>query len=99
MRYIVLKDLKKRKHFTKTEILVRIIKSLLRNNIIKIELRNLFYIKLLSFSSYSSKTAIVNRCIFTGRKYILNRSYRLSRLQLPELAKISCLKGIIRYGW
>jgi len=99
MRYLQHKDKKRRSHFLKNEKHLMILKSLINNNNFKISYRLLLLRKLCTFSSYSFKSSIVNRCIFTGRKNVILKKYRLSRLQLPEFANKFYIKGFIRTGW
>jgi len=99
MKYLIFKDKKRRQLFFKNEIYFYLFKSLLKNNKINKSYRFLLSSKLVNFNKDSFKTRLVNRCIFTGRRYILNKKYRLSRLQLPEIVNSFFLKGFTRSGW
>jgi len=99
MRYLIHKDKKRRFFFSKNEKQLIILKSLLNNNIIKNSYKILLLNKLFNFSKYSYKSTINNRCILTGRKNVILKKYRLSRLQLPEYANNFAIKGFNRTGW
>ena len=47
----------------------------------------------------SSKTRIKNRCIRTGRARSVYRFFKLSRIQIRELAGKAVLPGVIKSSW
>ena len=55
--------------------------------------------KLSSFSRSSSKTRIRNRCEITGRARGFYRKFRLSRIQLRDMASFGHLPGVIKSSW
>ena len=99
MRYLVKKNKKYRLFFNKNEKYLNILKSLINNKNFNNSLRLLLLRKFNTFSTFSYKTSITNRCFITGRKNIILKKYRLSRLQLPEIANNLFITGYSRTGW
>ena len=56
-------------------------------------------VKLSSLSRSSSSTRIRNRCEVTGRPRGFYRKFKLSRIQLRDMAAVGCLPGVIKSSW
>ena len=55
--------------------------------------------KLMNFHQNTSITRIKNRCQLTGRSKSIYRLFKLSRIQLRELASNGLLPGVYKYNW
>ena len=100
MKKHLISDKKKRKLMLKYENKRIILKSLIKNsNIFKTTKWNASL--LLTDFCYTniSKTRVVNRCIFTGRKGKFRQSYRFSRLIFLNLARNGLINGIRKSTW
>ena len=56
-------------------------------------------VKLSSLSRSSSSTRVRNRCEVTGRPRGFYRKFKLSRIQLRDMASVGCLPGVIKSSW
>ena len=55
--------------------------------------------KLSSLPRSSSKTRVRNRCEITGRARGFYRKFKLSRIQLRDMAAFGHLPGVIKSSW
>ena len=100
MLYLINKNKKKRFFFFKVEKYQLILKSLINNKNIITPYSHFFNRKIkLLFSKSSYKTKISNRCVITGRKNILLKQFRMSRLTLPFFISNNKIPGFTRLGW
>lgn len=94
MNKLIQSDKKKRINYLKFEKKKFILKNIFKNiNFISLIRFNSFLL-LANFPRSSYKTQIKNRCILTGRRSILNKKYRFSRLIFMELARNGFISGI-----
>jgi small subunit ribosomal protein S14 len=93
------KDNSKRMLYKKTEKKRTLFKSLFNNRSLSNKLRFLIFIELSKISKNSSKSRIVNRCIFTGRAHSVYKTFRVNRMQLKDLAFNNLIPGIKNLGW
>lgn len=77
MKYLVKKDKLKRNFFAKNELNKFIKENLFKNKKIYASIRW----KTFSAKRILTKTNIVNRCVFTGRKHGILSKFKLSRLE------------------
>ena len=90
----IYKDMQKRKSVVKSETKQIILKSIKKNEkLIKatrwnaaVTLNNKIY--------YTFPTQIKKRCVMTGRKNILNKNFRLSRLSFLKHARNGLITGL-----
>ena len=93
------KDLQKRLLFYKLEKKRIILKSLYFNRNLSFTLRYLFFFKLSNMKKNASKSRIRNRCIITGRGRSIYKLFRMSRLQIKDLAYHNLLPGLKQSTW
>lgn len=99
MKKQIVKDLKKRnvvKNFENKKI---ILKSLNLNNNFKNFVIWNAYTLLISLPKNSSKTRIVDRCIFTGKKSCVNKNFKFSRLFFLKFARFCFIPGLFKSIW
>lgn len=100
MKYLIVKDKKRRIFFEQEEIKRISLKILSKDKRIKKLNRFLFRLKLSDFFKKNmSKTRIKNRCLFTGRGRSTFRYFRMSRLHIRELGLRGLLYGIRKSSW
>jgi len=84
------------KNFEKKRI---ILKGLFKNQYITFSLRYLFFLKLNNLKKNTSSVRIRNRCIITGRGRSIYKLFRISRLQIKELAYYNAIPGLKQSTW
>lgn len=50
-------------------------------------------------SKKSSKTVLVNRCVFTNRKKRMNKLFSYSRIKIRQLARGGSIYGLKKSSW
>lgn len=98
MKYLLAKDLKKRKEFMLKESNYIIVKSLLINQNIKGIERFVLTKKLHKFKGVSF-VRIKNRCYLTGRARAVFRIVNYNRCALKYYASIGYLVGVKKSSW
>ncbi|MBC8303593.1 MAG: hypothetical protein H8E55_48520 [Pelagibacterales bacterium] len=94
------KDKKLRKLFLGIENKQLIIKSISKNTLFKNSLRlnsNSLQSKFFFFNTSKHKT--VKRCVYTGRKSILHKYFKMSRLYFLKIARFGIINGIKKVSW
>jgi len=99
MKKQIIKDLKKRKVVKKFENKKIVLKSLILNNNFKNFISWNAYTLLISLPKNSSKTRIVKRCIFTGKKSCVNKNFKLSRFFFLKFARFCFIPGLNKSTW
>lgn len=100
MKKHIISDIKKRKLVLKYENKRIILKSILKNsNILKTTRWNANLLLTESCYTNTTKTRLVNRCVFTGRKGKFRQSFRFSRLVFLNLARNGLIYGICKSAW
>ena len=57
------------------------------------------YVGLSMLPRDSSRTRLVNRCEYTGRRHGFLRRFKLSRIAFPELASHGMIPGVTKSSW
>jgi ribosomal protein S14 len=99
MKYISIKDHKKRGAFLKKELNLNIVKAFSNDLRLPIKYRFFFFYELSAFYSRSSKTRISKRCILSSRSGSTISEFRVSRMFFRELANFGKLSGIYKASW
>lgn len=99
MKSLIEKDKRRRKLFKKYENKRRELKAIIYNKENSMELRNKAQIALSKLPKDSSKIRIKNRCILTGRSKGVFRYFKLSRIQLRQLALEGNIPGYTKTSW
>ena len=99
MQKKIKKNIKQRylfRNFEKNRLVLKIIS---RNLDIKRDLRWKLNQKWFFFHQNSSITRIKNLCVLTGRSRSIYRLFKISRIQLRNLASNGFLPGFAKYSW
>jgi len=99
MKSLIEKDKRRRKLFKKYENKRRELKAVIYNKENSMELRNKAQIALSKLPKDSSKIRIKNRCVLTGRSKGVFRYFKLSRIQLRQLALEGNIPGYTKTSW
>jgi ribosomal protein S14 len=100
MKKYLISDKKKRKFTFKYENKRIILKSIVKNsNLYKTTRWNASLLLTDFCYTQTTKTRVVNRCIFTGRKGKFRQSYKFSRLVFLNLARNGLINGIRKSSW
>nr|YP_010394649.1 ribosomal protein S14 [Plasmopara halstedii]DAZ89086.1 TPA_asm: ribosomal protein S14 [Plasmopara halstedii] len=99
MQKKIKKNIKQRYIFKNFEKNRLILKILSKNLNIEKNLRWKLQQKWFFFHQNSSITRIKNLCILTGRPKSIYRLFKISRIQLRQLASKGILPGISKYSW
>jgi|SRR5690349_15299121 ribosomal protein S14 len=97
MKAKIEKDIRYRRRFLINELKTNIIKSILNNQKINMDLKQQIHLFKKSLSAH--KARINNRCILTGRSRSYIRFFKLSRIKFKELANKGLLLGIKKSNW
>ena len=99
MKYLFLKDKKRRILYYSFEERRVFLKALIKNIIISPELRILAYKQLILLPRDSSITRISNRCLYTNRPRAIYRKFGLSRLMFRKYVWKGKLIGVRNSSW
>nr|QPN54057.1 ribosomal protein S14 [Phytophthora chlamydospora] len=99
MQKKIKKNIKQRYLFKKFEKNRLILKILSKNLHIEKDLRWKLQQKWFFFHQNSSITRIKNLCVLTGRSKSIYRLFKISRIQLRNLASKGYLPGVSKYSW
>ena len=99
MKKQIKKNINQRYLFNQHEKQRLILKSITQNLNFKTNIRWKMQIKFIKLSKNSSVTRIKNRCILTGRARSVSRFFKLSRIQLRQLASEGLLPGLSKASW
>jgi small subunit ribosomal protein S14 len=99
MKSLIEKDKKRRKLFKKYEKKRRQLKAIIYNKETSSELRSEAQYKLSKLPKDSSRIRIKNRCVLTGRSKGVFRYFKLSRIQLRQLALEGNIPGYTKASW
>lgn len=94
MKYIILKDRRRRILYSLFERRRAVFRSIRENSNLPTRLRIQAYRALIRLPRDSSITRLRNRCIVTGRPRAIVRTFGLSRLQFRQLALEGKLLGV-----
>lgn len=96
MKYLLIKEKKKRNLFKKYELKRLLLKSIIYNLNLKQNIREYIFLILNNFTKNTSKTQMRNRCIITNRSRFLFIDYKISRLEFKRLVVLGKLTGVYR---
>jgi ribosomal protein S14 len=99
MKYIGIKDQKRRKQYFDIEKTRIILKYLLQKNELHSKDRIFLTKKLEGLPKDSSITRMRNRCVITNRGRGVLQEFRLSRLQLREMFSLGIVPGYKKSVW
>lgn len=99
MKYMLIKDKKRRILYTFFERRRKVLKSLLENFQLAKPFRSYVYKQLTSLPRNASITRIRNRCTLTNRSRAIYKKFGLSRLMFRKYAWQGNLVGIKKASW
>ena len=99
MKFSIAKDNKRRKLFLKYELSRLVFKSLLQNFSLPKILRTKLQLQLMLLPRDSSLVRVSNRCIISGRSHGVYKFFKLSRIQIRELASQGKITGVQKSSW
>lgn len=97
--YLVKKDRMRRIKFDRYEERRELLKGLRRSETLSLAERAFLSLKITAFPKDSSITRIRNRCTISGRGRGVYSYFRLSRMQLREMANAGNLVGVRKASW
>lgn len=99
MKKLLEKDKCRRQIVSNLETKRIVLKSIVRNHNLLDITRWSANLDLSDLSANSSKCRVVNRCLLTGRKSKVNKSYKFSRLSFLRLARNGLIVGLKKSSW
>ena len=93
------KNQKYRKLYKKTEINKLILKYINLNNKIPKNIRWKAMLQLNVVSKNNTIVKIHNLCIFSGRKNIVSKNFKINRMKFKQYASEGLLTGITKSSW
>lgn len=96
MKSVIAIDKQHRKIFKKQEALYLTYKSIIYNKQLSNTLRYKFYLKLCLLKKKGSIVRIKNYCLITTHSRSIIRKFRLSRIQIKQLARLNQIVGITK---
>ena len=94
MKKLLKKDKKLRSSFLKNELPRKVLKSIIKNSFLPLDLRTKAKTELSSYPKNSSIVRLKNRCLLTGRGRGLVGGFNLSRLMVRKLGRDGVLHGL-----
>jgi len=94
----VLDNTRRRNHI-KFELKNTLLKSLFKTQTLNLSQQHLASYRKSSIPRSSSVTRIVNRCVYTGRKYSTIRKFQMSRFSTRFNSYEGLLPGVRRHSW
>ena len=99
MRYLLIKDKKKRKIVNKNELKRLVLKSISYNLNLSENIREFSWKNLNNMSKNSSFIRVKNRCVFTNRSRFIFNKYKVSRITFKHLISLCEINGVYRKNW
>jgi small subunit ribosomal protein S14 len=99
MKSLIQRDKKRRRLYKKYELKRNKLKSVIYNELSSEEERQAAQNLLSKLPRSSSKTRIKNRCVVTGRSKSVYRYFKVSRIQLRNLALNGNISGYSKISW
>jgi ribosomal protein S14 len=99
MKYLLLKDKRKRFLYSAFEKRIKYIKALIQNLKLPKKARAYLYMELFKMPRDLSITRIRNRCFLTNRPRAVYKSFGLSRLMFRKYAWLGKLVGVKKASW
>lgn len=94
-----LKDAKKRVHFARIEEKRLMLRALLKDRSLSLDIRFEVSLELNALPRHSARTKINNRCVRTGRAKSVYRQFKMSRICVRELMAMGALPGLKKASW
>jgi small subunit ribosomal protein S14 len=92
-------DARRRRRVARAELHRCLYRALRREEALPKGLRAQMQVALQGLPGQSRPTRVQNRCVLTGRAGSVLRRFRLSRLQLRQLAAQGMLMGVVKGSW
>lgn len=99
MKHLLVKDKKKRNLVKFFELKRLILKSLLFNLNLNLNLRENIYALFIKFNKNTSKVRLRNRCVFTNQSRFIFTKFKVSRLEFKRLIVKGKIVGVYRKSW
>ena len=99
MKSLIERDKKRRRLFKKYESKRQNLKTIIYNTSLTKEECMVAQNKLSNLPKNSSKTRIKNRCVVTGRSHSVYKYFKMSRIQLRNLALNCDVNGYSKVSW
>ena len=99
MKNQIRKDKTKRKFVFESENKCIILKSIAKNKNLSDPSRCSANLRLTDLNSKTRKSKLVDRCVLTGRKSKIGKSYKFSRLSFLKLARNGWISGLKKSAW
>lgn len=100
MKKHIQKDKKIRVFFNQQELKYLILKTIIRNENLSLNIKWNAVLKLSHFFKNKNKVCFVNRCVLTNRKAKYNRIFKkFSRLSFLRLARFGAISGLKKSSW
>jgi ribosomal protein S14 len=99
MKKLIQRDKYRRQIVSDFEVKRVILKSILRNCNLLDKMRWSAHFELADLDVNSSKCRAVNRCLLTGRKSKVRKSYQFSRLSFLRFARNGLILGLQKSSW
>ena len=99
MKSLIQRDKKRRELYKKYELKRNKLKSVIYNKLSTKEERQKAQSLLSKLPRNSSKTRVKNRCVVTGRSKGVYRYFKVSRIQLRNLALNGNINGYSKVSW
>ena len=99
MKYLIIKDIKKRKNYNKLEMKIFYLKSLVNITNLDKDLREKLYFKLQKYQKKISSIRLKNRCVVTYRSKSIYRDVKISRIFFRQTASDGLINGVRKSSW
>lgn len=99
MKYLLARDKKRRFLLKKFEVYRLVYKAIWFNTKLPFVIRYKAFLLLASLPKNSSKTRVIQRCVYTGRTRSLIKNWKISRLKFRDLTRNGLLYGVKRASW
>lgn len=96
MKYLLVKDKKKRVSVKKQELKRLVLKSINYNLGLNKSLREYAWFSLNNLEKNSSFIRVKNRCVFTNRTRFIFNKYKVSRIEFKRLVSICAINGVYK---
>lgn len=99
MRYLLVKDKKKRISVKKTELKRLVFKSINYNLGLSRNLREFSWSSLNNLETSSTYIRVKNRCVISNRTRFIFNKYKISRIMFKHLVTICEINGVYKKNW
>lgn len=99
MKYLLVKDKKKRVIVNKKELKRLVLKSINYNLALDNNIRNYSWVCLNNLEKNSSFIRVRNRCVLTNKPRFVFNKYKVSRIEFKRLVSLCSINGVYRKSW